>query len=85
MSATNEFTVHPSSYVDDDVIIGRGTTIWHFCHLLSGVRLGEKCRVPSFSAEQAECGECGRRYQQADATIRLLCAKLRCCLMGVGS
>jgi len=37
--------VHESSYVDDGVQIGRETRIWHFCHILSGSRLGEGCRI----------------------------------------
>ncbi len=35
--------LHPSSFVDADVEIGRGTKIWHFCHIQSGARIGEKC------------------------------------------
>jgi UDP-2-acetamido-3-amino-2,3-dideoxy-glucuronate N-acetyltransferase len=35
--------VHESSYVDEDVEIGEGTKIWHFCHVLSGARIGENC------------------------------------------
>ena len=37
--------VHPSSYIDDDVVIGEGTKIWHFCHIQSGARIGEKCSL----------------------------------------
>jgi len=37
--------VHESSYVDSDVLIGAGTTIWHFCHVLTGSRIGERCRI----------------------------------------
>jgi UDP-3-O-[3-hydroxymyristoyl] glucosamine N-acyltransferase len=40
-----EFTVHESSYVDDGVEIGAGTRIWHFCHLLTGTRIGRDCRI----------------------------------------
>ena len=25
--------IHESSYVDDDVVIGEDTKIWHFCHI----------------------------------------------------
>jgi len=39
------FSVHESSYVDDDVEIGVGTCIWHFCHVLNGSRIGERCRI----------------------------------------
>lgn len=37
------FFVHESSYIDEDVQIGKGTKIWHFCHVQSGARLGENC------------------------------------------
>lgn len=37
------YFVHESSYVDDDVIIGDGTKVWHFCHIQSGARIGERC------------------------------------------
>lgn len=31
---------HDSSYVDEGVIIGEGTKIWHFSHILKGVTIG---------------------------------------------
>jgi UDP-2-acetamido-3-amino-2,3-dideoxy-glucuronate N-acetyltransferase len=37
--------IHESSYVDDGVTIGRGTRIWHFCHILSGTSIGENCSI----------------------------------------
>ncbi len=37
--------VHQSSYVDEDVEIGDGTCIWHFCHILPGSRIGRCCRI----------------------------------------
>lgn len=37
--------VHESAYVDDDVEIGDGTKIWHFCHILSHVRIGPSCVI----------------------------------------
>ncbi len=40
-----EYYVHPSSIVDDDVEIGEGTKIWHFCHIQSGARIGKKCSL----------------------------------------
>lgn len=36
-----EYFVHESSYIDDDVKIGKGTKIWYFCHVQSGARIGE--------------------------------------------
>lgn len=38
-----DYFVHESSYVDDDVIIGKGTKVWHFCHIQSGAVIGEDC------------------------------------------
>ncbi len=35
--------VHESSYIDDDVCIGKGTKVWHFCHIQSGARIGVNC------------------------------------------
>ena len=41
----DDWTVHESSYVDSGVEIGRGTTIWHFCHIISGSKIGQRCRI----------------------------------------
>jgi len=41
----SDWFVHPSSYIDDDVVIGEGTKVWHFCHIQSGARIGEKCSL----------------------------------------
>ena len=38
-----EYFVHESSYIDNDVEIGNGTKIWHFCHIQKGARIGENC------------------------------------------
>lgn len=37
--------VHESSYVDEDVEIGEGTKIWHFCHIQKGARIGRRCSL----------------------------------------
>lgn len=37
--------VHESSYVDDGVQIASGTQIWHFCHVMTGSRIGRDCRI----------------------------------------
>ena len=39
----NNYSVHPSSFIDEDVEIGEGTRIWHFCHIQSGARIGAHC------------------------------------------
>ncbi len=41
----NNFFIHESSYVDDDVTIGDGTKIWHFSHVMSGATIGENCSL----------------------------------------
>jgi len=40
---SKEYFVHESSYVDDGAIIGKETKVWHFCHVMSGAQIGEKC------------------------------------------
>ena len=44
MEEKNYF-VHESSYVDEDVEIGEGTKIWHFCHIQKGARIGKRCSL----------------------------------------
>ena len=39
----SDYFVHESSYIDDDVKIGKGTKIWHFSHIQSGSEIGENC------------------------------------------
>lgn len=36
---------HETAIVDDGVTIGEGSKIWHFSHIMTGSRLGEKCNV----------------------------------------
>lgn len=40
-----EVYVHSSSYVDDDVVIGKGTKIWYFCHVQKGAVVGCNCSL----------------------------------------
>ena len=40
-----EVYIHESSYVDDGVTLGKGTKVWHFCHIQKGAVLGEKCSL----------------------------------------
>ncbi len=40
-----DYFVHPSSYVDQPCTIGRGTKIWHFCHIMAGCTIGEDCSL----------------------------------------
>lgn len=38
-----DYFVHESSYVDEGAVVGKGTKIWHFSHVLSGAKIGERC------------------------------------------
>jgi UDP-2-acetamido-3-amino-2,3-dideoxy-glucuronate N-acetyltransferase len=37
--------VHPTALVEDDSEIGAGTRVWHFAHVRSGARIGERCVI----------------------------------------
>ena len=39
----NNYFVHSTSVIDDNVVIGNGTKIWFFCHLQSGSIIGDNC------------------------------------------
>ena len=45
MISKNKFFLHESSYVDESVLIGEGTKIWHFSHVQSGVIIGKNCSI----------------------------------------
>src|SRR5689334_4357872 len=38
-----DFFAHESSYIDDGATVGAGTKIWHFCHVMAGAVIGERC------------------------------------------
>lgn len=40
-----DFFVHESSYVDENVVIGAGTKIWHFSHVMSDSLIGQNCNI----------------------------------------
>ena len=37
--------IHESAYVDEGARIGAGTKVWHFCHILGGAVIGERCSL----------------------------------------
>ena len=39
------YFAHESSYIDDGAIIGNGTKIWHFSHVMPGAVIGERCNL----------------------------------------
>lgn len=40
-----EYFAHETAVVDDGCVIGAGTKIWHFTHIMAGCRIGEKCNI----------------------------------------
>ena len=40
-----DFYVHESSYLGDNVIIGKGTKIWHFSHVMNDSVIGDNCNI----------------------------------------
>lgn len=41
----NQYLSHPSSYIDEGCVIGNGTKIWHFCHIMKGCKIGDNCNI----------------------------------------
>jgi UDP-2-acetamido-3-amino-2,3-dideoxy-glucuronate N-acetyltransferase len=42
---SSEVFVHESSYVDQPTLIGPGTKIWHFSHVMKNCRIGSRCNI----------------------------------------
>lgn len=40
-----DYYVNETSCIDENVTIGKGTKIWHFCHIQSGAVIGENCTL----------------------------------------
>ena len=43
MTISDDAIIHPSAVIDLPVDIGAATKIWHFCHIMSGARIGSSC------------------------------------------
>lgn len=41
---TNFFS-HPSAIIDDGCVIGEGTKIWHFSHIMPNCSIGKQCNI----------------------------------------
>ena len=39
------YFAHETAVIDDGCVIGNGSKIWHFSHLMTGCQLGEKCNI----------------------------------------
>lgn len=44
-SINSRFFIAPSSIVEPGVMIGSGTKIWHFSHVMKGAKLGRNCNI----------------------------------------
>ena len=42
---SNKTFVHESSYIDDNVVIGDDTKIWHFSHVQRDTKIGSGCTI----------------------------------------
>ena len=40
-----DYFAHESAYIDDGAVIGKGTKIWHFSHVMPGAVIGERCNL----------------------------------------
>jgi UDP-2-acetamido-3-amino-2,3-dideoxy-glucuronate N-acetyltransferase len=43
MPESKEYFVHESAYIDQPCQIGKGTKIWHFCHIMKDCKIGQNC------------------------------------------
>jgi UDP-2-acetamido-3-amino-2,3-dideoxy-glucuronate N-acetyltransferase len=41
----NDYQAHPTAVIDEGAVIGKGTKIWHFSHIMSGAVVGENCTI----------------------------------------
>jgi UDP-2-acetamido-3-amino-2,3-dideoxy-glucuronate N-acetyltransferase len=41
----DDYFLHSSSFVDENVDIGKGTKIWHFSHILKNTIIGSNCSI----------------------------------------
>lgn len=44
MEKATYFT-HKTNDIEEGARIGRGTKIWHFCHIMKGAEIGENCKI----------------------------------------
>ena len=42
---SDDVFIHESAFVDEGAQIGAGTRVWHFCHILGGAVIGERCSL----------------------------------------
>jgi len=40
-----DYYAHPTACIDEGAVIGQGTKIWHFSHVMPGAVIGERCTL----------------------------------------
>jgi UDP-2-acetamido-3-amino-2,3-dideoxy-glucuronate N-acetyltransferase len=45
MMEEKKYFIHSSALVDEGCDIGNGTKVWHFSHIMTGCKIGERCNV----------------------------------------
>ncbi len=40
-----DYFAHETAVIDDNCIIGKGTKIWHFSHIMSDCKIGDNCNI----------------------------------------
>ena len=40
-----DYRKHESAYVDEGAVVGAGSRIWHYTHVMPGARIGERCSL----------------------------------------
>lgn len=45
MASEMEYSAHESAYIDEGCVIGNGTRIWHFSHIMKDCVIGENCNI----------------------------------------
>ena len=55
----SDYFAHPTACVDDGAEVGDGSSIWHFCHVMGGARIGAGCILGQnvFVADDVEIGD----------------------------
>lgn len=58
MSLDPDAVVHPTAIIDAGATIGSATRIWHFCHVMAGAVIGNRCTLGQnvFVADNARIG-----------------------------
>ncbi len=45
MNKNQAYFAHPTAVIDEGCIIGEGTKIWHFTHIMPDCQLGKRCNI----------------------------------------